>query len=111
MHKKTTILKTKTYNSNHDSTPILFPIFNTATLVSLMQKKTTWATPLYWSNYKTTNTNQQPASSFFQKKTIKMKTWTENLLKDHLNCKGTSLMFHFLDRALFRIQTQTNATS
>jgi hypothetical protein len=51
MYKKTTILKTKTYNSNHDSTPILFQIFNTATLVSLMQKETTWATPLYWSKY------------------------------------------------------------
>jgi hypothetical protein len=67
MHKKTTILKTKTYNSNHGSTPIIFPIFNTATFVSLMQKETTWATPLYWSKYRTTNTNQRPASSFFRK--------------------------------------------
>jgi len=73
MHKKTTILKTKTYNSNYDSITILFPIFNSATLVSLMQKETTWATPLYWSKYRTANTNQRPASSFFRKKQSKWK--------------------------------------
>jgi len=56
-----------------------------------------------------TQTNGQLA--LLSEKTSKMKTWTESLLKDRLDCKGTSLVFHFLDRALFRSQTQTNAAS